>query len=186
MQNQTVVQLPLESYRAIKKQFEVEIDVPWGLLPGTRCVSGRGQLTDVPWSCFVCARRCCRTSLGSAQGKYSLRHPTASGCTHHCAQGSLHLATRAPQFFLCVFYSFYFFPPGIVPRYGFLDAKSQGIKSQVYHRYRQTVMINTSCFQQVPPHTHKTRSSLQQRNGLIKHADFSQESSIVFRKVMLF
>lgn len=104
MQNQTVVQLPLESYWAIKKQFEVEIDVPWGLLPGTRCVSGRGQLTDVPWSCFVCARRCCRTSLGSAQGKYSLRHPTASGCTHHCAQGSLHLATRAPQFFLCVFY----------------------------------------------------------------------------------
>lgn len=102
MQNQTMVQLPLESYWAIKKQFEVEIDVPWGLLPETRCVSGRGQLTDVPWSCFVCARHCHRTLLGSAQGKHSLRHPTASGCTHHCAQRSLHLATRAPQCFLCV------------------------------------------------------------------------------------
>lgn len=49
MQNHTVVQFPLESSRAIKKQFEVEIDVPWGLLPGMRCLSSPpgpgGQLT---------------------------------------------------------------------------------------------------------------------------------------------
>jgi len=45
MQNQTVVQLPLESYRAIKKQFEVEIDVPPGLLPATWCSPAGGQLT---------------------------------------------------------------------------------------------------------------------------------------------
>lgn len=41
MQNQTVVQLPLESYRAIKKQFEVEIDVP----PGDVVLPAGGQLT---------------------------------------------------------------------------------------------------------------------------------------------
>lgn len=149
MQNHTVVQFPLESSRAIKKQFEVEIDVPWGLLPGMRCLSEtpgarellnpctapeEGTLSSPLRPCHSVPRRSTarpRHLAGSAEGKRSRRHPTAPRCIHHRAQGTRHsAAVMAPCFLSRGFFFFsLFYPPDAVPQCDFLDVKYQGIKS---------------------------------------------------------
>lgn len=102
MQNQTVVQLPLESYRAIKKQFEVEIDVPPGLLPATWCspAGGAAHCTAPQEGTSPAYHHI--TSLGSAKGKHSPVYPTSLGRTHCCNRGSQHPNTMAPCFPLYV------------------------------------------------------------------------------------
>ena len=73
MQNHTVVQFPLESSWAIKKQFEVEIDVPWGLLPGMRCLSEPPEPRGISLAALLQRRA---------------RSPTFSGWAIRCHTGA--------------------------------------------------------------------------------------------------
>lgn len=138
MQNQTVVQLPLESYRAIKKQFEVEIDVPPGLLPATWCSPAGGQLTAL-------LHRRGRALPTTISPHWVM--PKANTAQHIQPHWDVPTAvTRAvgiptqwhlafPYVWICccfgVFWVFFaFFPAGPVPQCDTLHARSQGIKSQ--------------------------------------------------------
>lgn len=53
MQKYSAVQFPLETHWAIKTQSRVEIDVPWGLLQETKCISAlpraQGSSSAVPY-----------------------------------------------------------------------------------------------------------------------------------------
>lgn len=140
MQNHTVVQFPLESYRAIKKQFEVKIDVPWGLLPGMRCLS------EPPGHLLHCSRggHALQPSPAVPVGA-TLEHsqamaprwlcqrqmqPETSNCTEMqpppCPRKSASHSDGTLLSLLWVFLLFY--PPDAVPQCDFLDVKYQGMK----------------------------------------------------------
>lgn len=125
MQNHTVVQFPLESSRAIKKRSEVEIDVPWGSLPGMPCFSKplgpRGisptallrrrarspTLSSCASRCHAAAQTGHGPSLALPGDVHSPRHPTGPRRGHHRAQGIHHPAAMAPRFRCCGYFSFF-------------------------------------------------------------------------------
>ena len=125
MQNHTVVPFPLESYRAIKKQFEAEIDVPWGLLPGMRRISKPPGPRGISLAALLPRRprsptrsssagRCHRSTgrpwhlSNSAKGKRSPGHPAAPRRTHRRTQGRRQPAVMASCLICCGFFSIFF------------------------------------------------------------------------------